>query len=250
MKIATYNIASGYNFEDFAKTGKPTFDLMKTAAFIKGFGADVITLNEIASQYNTKAGRINEVTQIAECCEYAYSQFARGTIFSSGRDLGNTILSNYPILESKVIHVLAPTEEERRPDENSWYEDRVILCCILEAFGTKIRYITTHFGLNKLEKERMMSALCDMLAESDMPTILSGDFNELPHSDILQPLYEKYRSVADVMGVNECTLCEPMEQPLTVDHIFVSDHFDILEYRVLKRVLSDHYPCTAKLRLK
>jgi beta-N-acetylhexosaminidase len=250
MKVATYNIASGQTFEDFAKTGESTFDLMKTAAFIKGFGADVITLNEIASQYTTNAGRINEVEQIAQHCEYESSEFAQGTIFPPTRDLGNAILSNYPILESKAIRVLAPTEEERRPDENSWYEDRVILCCILEAFGTKIRYITTHFGLNKQEKERMMSALCDLLNESDMPTVLSGDFNELPHSDILQPIYEKYRSAADVMGVNDCTLCESMEPPLTVDHIFVSDHFEVLEYRVLKRVVSDHYPCLAKLRLK
>lgn len=250
MKVATYNIASGHTFEDFAETGKPTFDLMKTAAFIKGFGADVITLNEIASRYKTKDCMIDEVAQLAKHCEYASSQFARGTIFPSGRDLGNALLSHYPILESKTISVPAPTEDERRPDENSWYEDRAILCCILEAFGTKIRYITTHFGLNKQEKERMMSALCKLLDESDMPTILSGDFNVQPHSDILQPLYEKYTSAADAVGANDVTLCEPMEPPLTVDYIFVSEHFEVLEYRVLKRVLSDHYPCIAKLRLK
>ncbi len=250
MKVSTYNIASGHTFEEFAETGKPVFDLNKTAAFIKGFGADVITLNEIASQYKTKAGMINEVEQIAEHCEYRSHEFARGTAFPPTRDLGNALLSHYPILESKVIPIPAPTEEERREGENSWYEDRAILCCILEAFGTKIRYITTHFGLNKQEKERMMSALCKLIDESDMPTILSGDFNALPHSDILQPLYEKYTSAADAVGADDITLCQPMEPPLTVDYIFVSKHFEVLEYRVLKRVLSDHYPCIAKLRLK
>ena len=250
LKVATYNIASGHNFEDFINTGVPVFDPMKTAAFIKGIGADMITLNEIASQFNTQAGMIDEVSLLAEHCNYASSQFARGTVFPSGRDLGNAILSQYPILESKAIPVPTPTEEERRADENSWYEDRVILCSILEAFGTKIRYITTHFGLNKQEKERMMSALSKLLDESDMPTILSGDFNEVPHSDILQPLYNRYTSAADAIGVKDVTVCEPMDSPLTLDYIFVSHHFEVLEYRVLKRVLSDHYPCIAKLRLK
>jgi len=250
MKVATYNIASGYTFEEFAETGKSVFNLNKTAAFIKGFGADVVTLNEIASQFKTESSMINEVEQIAEHCEYHSHEFARGTVFPPRRDLGNALLSNYPILESKMIAVPAPTEDERREGENSWYEDRAILCCILEAFGTKIRYITTHFGLNKQEKERMMSALCNLIDESDMPTILSGDFNEIPHSEILQPLYNKYTSAADVVGIDDNTLCPPMELPQTVDYIFVSKHFEVLEYRVLKRVLSDHYPCIAKLRLK
>ena len=95
-----------------------------------------------------------------------------------------------------------------------------------------------------------MSALCKLIEESDMPTVLSGDFNALPHSEILQPLYDKYTSAADALGVDDITLCQPMEPPLTVDYIFVSKHFEVLEYRVLKRVLSDHYPCIAKLRLK
>lgn len=250
MRVATYNIASGHTFETYAQTGKSVFDPMRIASFIDTLGADVITLNEIASQFSTEDGTINEVEQIAEHCGYEASAFARGTVFPPTRDLGNAILSKFPILEARVIPVPAPTENERRAGEDDWYEDRAILCCVLAAFGTKIRYITTHFGLNPQEKERMMSALCGLLAESEMPTVLSGDFNAPPHAEILKPLYDKYVNAAEAVGAEDSTLCPPMESPMTVDHIFVSRHFEVSEYRVIKRVLSDHYPCVAQLRLK
>ncbi|MBQ3221251.1 MAG: hypothetical protein IJB34_04750 [Clostridia bacterium] len=75
-------------------------------------------------------------------------------------------------------------------------------------------------------------------------------FNATPHSAILQPIYERLVSAADEKGVNDYTLCEEPNQDLTVDYIFVSKHFEVLEYRVIKRVLSDHYPCVAKITLK
>ena len=250
LKIATYNIARGHNFEEYHETGKPIFNLIKTAKFIHTFDADVITLNEVVSCCATDSRRVDETGQIAKLCEYSSYQFAQGVLFPSGHDLGNALLSRYPISTVRSIPVPAPTVEERRKDENDWYEDRVILCCMLEAFDTKIRYITTHFGLNKQEKERMMLHLCRLLDETDMPTVLSGDFNDLPHSELLQPIYDRLRSAADVMGVTDCTLCEPMELPQTVDYIFVSKHFEVLDYCVWKRVLSDHYPCMASIRLR
>ena len=105
MRVATYNIASGHTFETYAQTGKSVFDPMRIASFIDTLGADVITLNEIASQFSTEDGTINEVEQIAEHCGYEASAFARGTVFPPTRDLGNAMLSKFPILEARVMPI-------------------------------------------------------------------------------------------------------------------------------------------------
>lgn len=250
MKVATYNIASGHNFENYWETKEVTFNLTKTAEFIRSFGADAVTLNEVISECENDERKVDEAKQIADICGFTSHKFAQGVKFPWGNDLGNALVCNYPVLEWKTVAVPAPTETERRVGEDKWYEDRAILCCVIEAFGTKVRYITTHFGLNPQEQERMISALCKLLDESDMPTILSGDFNATPHSAILQPIYDRLLSAADEKGVNDYTLCEEPNQDLTVDYIFVSKHFEVLEYRVIPRVLSDHYPCIAKINLK
>ncbi len=247
LKVATFNIASGHYFGNYAQDKQPIYDLTKISEFINTFGADVITLNEVISECEDER-RNNQPQKIAERCGFPVHTFAQGVQFPWGNNLGNALLGKYPIINMKTVPVLAPTEQERREGENKWYEDRVILCCELDV-GTRIRYITTHFGLNKQEKERMLAALVALLDESDMPTVLSGDFNETPHSEILQPIYDRLTSAADVVGDTRFT-CEAYDPQWTLDYIFVSKHFEVLSYDVVEKVVSDHYPCLAQIHLK
>ena len=241
LKIATYNISHCQDFCENHNDDAPV-DIAKTAEFIKSFDADIVCLNEVYMKssnenYNNQAQKITEVTKHPYLAQ------------AEGKDLGwtvigNAILSRFPIIETLAVPVLSPTEEEKRPDENDWYEDRVILGARVKADGTEILVLATHFGLNGLEQERIVNSLCDIIDNAKTPIILMGDFNALPHCEALTPIYERLVSSADVMNNTDYTFAS-FNPNRTLDYIFVSKDIKVNDFKVRKDVVSDHLPCVA-----
>ncbi len=248
MTVATFNISHCIDYltsNDRENEQKVDIDL--TARVIRDMRADVVGLNEVYSI--GEESWTQQTEKLAERSGYPFYQFARGAMFPWGSDIGNSVLSRYPILSAEAIPVPAPVGDERRPDENEWYEDRVILCVKLDVAGKPVRFIATHFGLNLQEKERMMDRLVALLDREKMPTVLFGDFNAQPDDAILAPLFARLSSAAQVTGNTDCTFCA-WNPYLRLDYIFVSDDFDVASYEVVKQIASDHFPIRAEIILK
>ena len=245
IKIATYNISHCQDFSVTTADDAPVC-IEKYAQYIRELDADVIALNEVYMNGHCEDFK-NQTEKLAQMAGYPYYTDA------VGKDLGwvaigNAILSKYPIKSVKKIPIPTPVGEERRENENEWYEDRVILCAVIDADGQKICVIATHFGLNGLEKERMLSALCPTIDGLDMPIVFLGDFNEKPHTQILAPIYERLKSCADEKGNTEYTFSS-FDPYTTIDYIFVSKEMNVKEFNVRKDVLSDHRACLAVVEL-
>ena len=243
IKLATYNISHCQDFYCNRDENAPV-NIPKTAEFIKSFNADIVSLNEVYSssaneEYNMQTEKLAQITG------HPYFVQAEGKAFSWGT-IGNAVLSKFPLSEFKAVPVLAPTEEEKRADENDWYEDRVVLYSKVKAEEKEFIVIATHFGLNRLEQERMINALCKIIDEAKLPIILMGDFNALPHSDILLPIYDRLISCADIMNNKEYTF-PSFEPDRTLDYIFVSKEIEVESFEVGREIVSDHLPCIAVL---
>ena len=247
LKVATYNICHGVDYLHAEnRDGATAVNLDLCAEVIREIGADVIGMNEV---YSVGEEDMTEQTEkLAARASYPYCRFARGFFFPWQMDIGNAVMSRYPILSLETVPVPAPVGDERRPDENEWYEDRVILCVKLDVEGTPVRFISTHFGLNLQEKERMMARLLPLLDREKMPTVLLGDFNAQPDDAVLAPLFDRLKSAAAVRGNTECTF-SAWDPYLRIDYIFVSDEFDVTDYRVIHQIASDHMPICADLLL-
>ena len=243
FKIATYNISHCQDMSTNHNDDAPV-NINKTAEFIKIFNADIVSLNEVFisstnNDYNMQTEKIAQITG------HHYFVQAEGKVFSWA-SIGNAVLSKFSISEFKTIPVLAPTDEEKRASENDWYEDRVVLYSKVKAKEKEILVLVTHFGLNLLEQERMVNTLCEIIDEAKLPIVLMGDFNALPHSMVLAPIYERLSSCADVMKNKEYTFAS-FKPDRTLDYIFVSKEFKVESFDVGKDIVSDHLPCIAVL---
>lgn len=244
MKIATYNIS---HCQDYSENhNEAPVNILKTAEFIKSLEADIVALNEVFisstnNDYNMQAEKIAQITG------HPYFVQTQGKTFSWA-SIGNAVISKFPISEFEAIPVLAPTEEEKRPNENDWYEDRVVLSSKVKAEEKELLVLATHFGLNGLEQERMVNTLCEIIDKAKLPIILMGDFNALPHSNVLMPIYERLISCADVVNNKEYTFAS-FEPDRTLDYIFVSKEFKVEGFEVGKEIISDHLPCIAVLEI-
>ena len=251
IKIATYNICHGLNFEN-AVSGDKKFlkiDLKRTADTIVSTGAEIVSLNEVYGKGPLELNR--QEKKLAECANFKYSKFAKAiTIGKLGIEMhyGNALISKHPIISSNVVPVPAPFKSERRPDETKLYEDRNLLVSLLNVNNTSLTVINTHFGLNLQEQENIVAAIVKIISECKTPVILMGDFNTTPHSEVLAPLYEHLKSAADECDADDFTF--PTYKPHeTIDYIFVSKDVKVLDYTVVKSRVSDHFPCVATLEI-
>ena len=249
IKIATYNICHGLNYEN-AVSGDRKFlkiDLKRTADTIASTDAEIVSLNEV---YGRGPLELNhQEKKLADYAGFKYSKFAKAiTIGKLGIEMhyGNALISKHPVISSNTVSVPAPKKSERRENETKLYEDRDILVSLLNVNGTALTVINTHFGLNLKEQENMVAALIKIIDECKTPVILMGDFNTMPHSEVLAPLYEKLKSAADECDADDFTFAtyKPHE---TIDYIFVSKDVKVLDYTVVKSRVSDHFPCVATL---
>lgn len=222
-------------------------DTSAVAYLIKKHSPDVVGLNEIKDASNDCKEMEKQTEKIAVKCGFKYYEFARGVMFPWGDDLGNSILSSYKITDVKTYPVKAPVGDERRKNENDWYEDRVILVCTIDI-GKPIKVISTHFGLNGLEQERMVDELCRVIDGCNEPIILMGDFNATPHTDILKPIYARLHSAADIVGNSDFTWASFAPDRI-LDYIFVSDGIKVINYEVVKEIVSDHFAVKAVINV-
>jgi endonuclease/exonuclease/phosphatase family metal-dependent hydrolase len=244
MKFATYNICHCGNYENWKTGDDLPVNVTRTAEVIAEIGADIIGLNEVYTAGETEDMR-DQTEKLAKLAGYPYSVFAAGKEFEWGT-IGNAILSKYPIVGVKKIAVPAPTEEERNPDENSWYEDRVLLCVDIDINGKILCVISTHFGLNPMEQRRIVDAACKVIDEKQGNAVIMGDFNVLPDSEFLSPLYARLKSAAKETGNSEFTFAT-YKPCIQIDYIFAPKSASVNSYTVYTYPVSDHRPISAEI---
>ena len=246
MKIATFNISHCQDFSVTTADDAPV-NIEKYASYIQAMNVDIVALNEVF--LNSTIEEYNEQgKKLAQLAGYPYIAEAVGKDFGAV-SIGNAILSKYPIESVEAFPVLAPLDHERKADENEWYEDRVVLSVVVDVNGKKVRVISTHFGLNGLEKERMIATLCPIIDMSKEPIVFLGDFNAQPHVDILGCIYNRLKSCADETANHEYTFSS-FQPYTTIDYIFVSPKVKVGSFEVKKDVLSDHRACLADLEIE
>ena len=138
---------------------------------------------------------------------------------------GNMINSRFPILDSQ-IHKLP--------------RGRRFLCRTDINFrGSNIIFFATHLSLNKYARAKQLNEVRRIIEDIEEPIILAGDFNagkdELNVLDNLHKIPDHYSF--------------PSWNPKkSIDHIFCSEQFRIVESYAVSMKISDHLPVVARLR--
>ncbi len=252
LTIGSFNIC---HCADWSVGGdSPPASPGKTASLIDTIGYDIVGLQEVYQDGGSNPLLTNQTSQLLRFSQLTYGVFGLGQRLDWGHSIGNAVLSKYPILSKSIIPVPKPTDEEKRPTENQWYEDRVIVKTTLRIsnyvnIDFNIDYITTHFGLNLLEQENMVKTLVKLIDGCANPVVLCGDFNSDPSNKVQKPLRERLTSVADVVGKTDEYTASSLNPYAALDYIFLSKEFRVISYDVVKEISSDHFPIRAEVEI-
>lgn len=169
-----------------------------------------------------------------------------------GEGYGIAIFSKYPFQEIRA-GFLTPAARRR--------EGRGAICLrIIPDQGRPFYFINTHFGLGRAERREQAARLLGEhwlggIPEGE-PVILCGDFNSRPRSRVYHRMTDSLRDVW--AGTGDGVRARPgfpSIMPLfRLDHIFLSEHFEVRQVEVPRtttaKVASDHLPLCAELELR
>jgi endonuclease/exonuclease/phosphatase family metal-dependent hydrolase len=227
VRVLSYNIHHGEGMDE-------VLDLERIAALIREVDPDLVALQEVDS-VTVRTERVDQAAELAHLTELR-AVFG-GFMPYDGGAYGMALLSRWPLTESINL---------RLPDGA---EPRTALSATVRSpkTGRVLRLVGIHFYSTMTERLAQAVRLEALLDRQDIPTILAGDFNSTPDSEVMARLGESWAIVAK--GADRFTY--PSYAPdREIDFVLVqpSDRFDLVEQRLITdSVASDHRPVVVDL---
>ena len=251
INVMSYNI----QYLQYVK-GKPEIKerkLKEIATFLKAAQPSVLCLQE-TSDYS--------VQMLKE--ELAFQHYYRA------EKKGTAILSKFPLIASGIVEFGSNT------NSCTWVD--------IELNKQTIRIYSIHLQSNQVsgladhvrakgdlqEKEtwkdikgmigrvkratairvRQAQLVKNHIATSPHPVIICADLNDTPQSFVYHLLSEQLCDAFREKGSGIGTTYAGAIPALRIDYIFISDHWRVSNYEVVKQKYSDHYPVISGLQLK
>jgi endonuclease/exonuclease/phosphatase family metal-dependent hydrolase len=201
----------------------------RIAAILSRTHADVIALQEV------RAGQEQEIAGILGF----HALFARADHVSS-HELGNAILTRFPIRRSDVFPLGVPHHEQRvcLHAEIAWPDD-----------ASAIHVFSAHLGQNERERrqqaERLASnSILENPAFHNGPRVLLGDFNEKSRNGIVNQSLASFQCATGRSWTAFCPI-------LYLDRVYISSDLKFHDFHIDRTgsalIASDHAPITAVL---
>ncbi|MGL5507333.1 MAG: endonuclease/exonuclease/phosphatase family protein [Paraclostridium sp.] len=219
VKIISYNIHSGLDKDMFPSL----FDIID---FLRIANADVICLQEVNE--SAKAGF--QVSSLKEDLNM-YAHFGANVV-ELGSNYGLATYSKYPIISQKHKYLSSKTEQRG-----------MIHTEVKLGGGRKLNIINLHLGLDESERELQLYEVETFVKTLTDPYIVVGDFNQgdiVINNDIFKDVAE------EVNQNNTLTYATSLDR---IDYILVSPDIEVIDYDVIKKNMSDHFPIYAKFKI-
>ncbi|WP_207492004.1 endonuclease/exonuclease/phosphatase family protein [Aridibaculum aurantiacum] len=262
IRVINWNIRSLEGLSNKADIKK--IDRATIPSVIIDQNADIVCLQE----FNTSSIQDNIAPIAAKFPYYFFSKdFTRSS--PQGYKAGSIIFSKYPIVDSGKV---------RYPGEQG---ESLIYADVLKA-GKILRVFTTHLqsfrfkredyeGMKKVAKnedpaasktifQKMKTAFTirgeqarivrDALDNSPHPSIITGDFNDVPNSYTYFHIRGDWQDVflASSLGIGRTYLA--LAPTLRIDYILPDKNFNIHQFDMMDEGLSDHLMLVTDVSLK
>lgn len=239
MRVATYNV---HRWQGVNGRSKP--DVARAGHVISELDADVIALQEVLRPYAPEGsqgpGGIDGDDALGRLCEELDLHLAFAVTRHHRRgQLGNAILSRYPITAISVIDI-----------SYSRLERRGALAATVGHAGASLGVVATHLSLVDRTRHRQIQSLLEHPQMNSGPAVLMGDMNAWRKCKGSQELEESLNLHENVEWPASFPAGRPM---LALDRIY-SRGTDVLEVAnhdsPAARKASDHLPVVADVRVK
>jgi endonuclease/exonuclease/phosphatase family metal-dependent hydrolase len=230
IRVLAYNIHHGEGLDEL-------LDLERIAALIRDVDPDLVALQEVDSV----TGRTGGVDQAAELGRLTGLSAAFGSFMPyDGGAYGMAILSRWPVGEATNIRL--PDGEEPRTS--------LAITVEIPESGRSLLFVGIHFYRTAEERLAQAISLEEALGGTAIPTILAGDFNSTPDSEVMTHLAGDWAILEK--GDDRLTFSsyDPVRE---IDFVLIrpASRFDALGQDVLDEpVASDHRPVMVDLMLR
>jgi endonuclease/exonuclease/phosphatase family metal-dependent hydrolase len=112
-----------------------------------------------------------------------------------------------------------------------------------------IRFVLSKYSKHTKIRVQQLKRILAHSATSPYPVILAGDFNDIPQSYLYNMMSSKYKDAFRSHGKGIQKTFISSIPGLRIDYTFVDKGIQVLDQRLIKSQLSDHYPLLTKLHL-
>jgi endonuclease/exonuclease/phosphatase family metal-dependent hydrolase len=232
LQVLSYNIHHGEGLDG-------RLDLERIGAIIRGAQPDLVALQEV----DQNLPRTDKVDQSAELARLTGMHVAFGGNYQfDGGDYGNAVLSRRPIRRRQNHRLPMPTPGEPR----GLLEVEVEL-----DGGEPLVFLAAHLDHRPLDRSRRESAEAINELAAATPnrlSILAGDLNAVPESEVLKILRSQWHSPE-----GDSLLTSPAKSPRRqIDYVLLrpASRWRVVDVKVLDEpIASDHRPLLVKLEL-
>lgn len=233
MKVMTFNIQHCLDYMN----DKIDIDLFVDA--IKEISPDICGLNEVRGEGPIE-GYTDQTSALADGLGYN-RYFAKAIDVGGTSPYGNAFVTRHPINSAETVAVPDPIFKY----EIGKYESRCILKAVVDIGGREVLVLVCHMGLALGERKNAVKEICSIVDSTDMPLVLMGDFNALPESNELKPLFERLED-ADFYADDKGKFTFPSYKPnIKIDYIFFRG-LKCTGVKTIEKVVSDHFPIVAE----
>ena len=177
--------------------------------------------------------------------------------FGGLTEQGNELLTNYPIIQ--VENVFYYKKYANFSDTTNFKKEdhpRAFIDAIIDVNGKKLQIINVH-GIWNEEKKGDKRTL--LQAESilshvryDIPSIIVGDFNLLPHTKSIELISEKMINLIEKYNIQSTrpSFDDGLDTGNVVcDYIFINSKVKEKSFNVIKNTVSDHFPLVLEFEI-
>jgi endonuclease/exonuclease/phosphatase family metal-dependent hydrolase len=236
---------------------------------IKHEQPDVLNIEEFHTLSKGRLAMCDSVKK-AMSVKYFYYQMFEGNVHDGG---GLAIFSKYPIINRGVIRLVDDVTDTNKSiyiDININGKTVRIYCVHFQSFMLSVedhalvdnmkqsgkpsvhasRQIGGKLKAGFLHRSDQVKMLKAELAKCPYPYILAGDFNDTPSSYAVNYMADSLKVAFREQGRGLGRTYNGDVPNYQIDYIMCSPAFNVLNYRVIEKRLSDHYPVRSDLVLK
>jgi len=242
VRVMTFNIRHGTDEEG-------DLDLESVADDIESAEAQIVGLQEVDRHRSARSDFVDQAKWLAKRLDMHFAfGLNRKTPPQRGHKKpglhGVAVLSKFPIVTARN-HMLTNLKYKHRPTKQ-----RSMLEVVIDVKGTKISFYNTHLDNQRSEQRvAQMKEILAITGQSGRPSILVGDFNAQPASQVVGLALTQFRDVmADLGDDDELTF--PYDEPdRRIDYIMVRGPVSARWGEVIDTGSSDHMPVLAGLTI-
>ncbi len=229
MKVMTFNIQHALDYQ------KQIIDTDLFVEAIKKHGADICCLNEVRGE-GPIDGYTDQTNALGDGLGF-YGYFGEAVKVGGTSPYGNAVVSRSPFKSSETVAI--PVSPDKAEEE--YHEPRCVIKAIIEIDGKDICFLICHMGLSDKERIEAVKTICSLIDGTDLPIILTGDFNTTPNDTVLKPIYERLYD-SDEKAENKGVFTYASYSPeIKIDYIFYRG-LECRSSRVITEIYSDHFP--------